>query len=74
MVSMFPTGQFTLKQGNPDATLIFCTDDEYLEKLLRLDMTDRLSKYSCSFEKLGIITVIFIDFYSKGAILTGVYL
>lgn len=43
MVFMFPAGQFTLKQGNPDATVIFCTDDEYLKKLLWLDMADRLS-------------------------------
>ena len=43
MAFMFPAGQFTLKQGNPDATVIFCTDDEYFEKLLWLDMVDRLS-------------------------------
>ncbi len=43
MAFMFPAGQFTLKQGNPDATVIFCTDDEYFEKLLGFDMADRLS-------------------------------
>ena len=43
MVSMFPTDQFTLKRSDPDAAVIFCTGDEYLEKLRRLDMAGRLS-------------------------------
>ena len=52
MAFMFPAGQFTLKQGNPDATVIFCTDDEYFEKLLWLDMVDRLSIVFLFFQKV----------------------
>ena len=76
MVSMFPTDQFTLKRSDPDAAVIFCTGDEYLEKLRRLGSTWLAAspQYSCPFKKLEIITVVFIDFYSKEAILTEVYL
>ena len=38
MVPMFPTDQFTQKRSDPDAAVIFCTGDEYLEKLRRLEM------------------------------------